>query len=346
MPAFEKKLLTWFHKHIDILLLIAVSALGLLIRFMLSSLHADISADISADVMTRRVCMLFDIPLAVAAALLVRANTGKKESAQPKWAYAIMLISFGNIFASAAIGKASGLWVALCLVSILMAVKDKYLWAFAAMAAACLISSWALLLLPFFIYVYIRGEKISLPAFVLPLTAELIRLLSGIDRAGWLPEGLSQKSLYVAYPSFWGFIKEGSAAEFEHYMPLAFAVALAATAALLMTVCRRSYCFDKQRFVWIAFLGCFTAAQLLPGAGSGAAALTTILAWMLVFEDKLLVIPALIMEVLRIWPAAAAVYGSEWMPFSIQGLCWIQTGMLIFYLVFFYKNKLDRQEQV
>ena len=319
MPAFEKKLLGWLHKNIGILLLIALSALGLLIRFMLSNLHAEIAS----DVMTRRICMLFDIPLAVAAALLVSAGAGKKKSAQPEWAYALMLISFGNIFASAAMGSASGLWVALCLVSILMAVKDKYLWAFAAMAAACLVSSWALLLLPFYIYVYMRGEKISLPAFILPVAAALIRFLSGIDRATWLPEGFSQKSLYVAYPSFWGFIKEGSAAEFDHYMPLAFVMALAVTAAFLMMVCSRRYSFDKKRFIWIAFLGCFGAAQFLPGAGAGAAALTTVLAWLLVFDDKLLIIPALIMEVLRIWPAAAAVYGSEWMPFSIRGLCWI-----------------------
>lgn len=354
MPAFEKKLLTWLHEHIDIILLTAVSILGLLMRFMLGSLHVMMSIRLSSSVhasipsydLPVYVTMLFDLLAALALTAMVVLCAKSNEQRKGKWAYALMLLSFGNIFSSAGLGRTDGLWVALCVLGIVCVFKEKYLWAFVSVSAACLISSWALLCIPFFLFLYLYKEKFSLISFLMPVAAALLRYFSGIDRDGWLPEGISCHYLYASYPSFWGFIKGDSPAEFAHYLPLAAVMTVAAAAAFMILTCRNRYKYDRQGLLWLAFLLCFITAEFIPGAGAGAAALTSVLAWGLVFTDSVLIIPALIMEVLRIWPVAAELYGSEWMPFTMQGLCWIQAGLLVFYLVFFYKNKLDRQEQV
>ncbi|MBQ9865942.1 MAG: hypothetical protein IJM34_02875 [Lachnospiraceae bacterium] len=354
MPAFEKKLLTWLHKHIDIILLIAVSLLGLLMRFMLGSLHAMMSARLSSSVhasvpsydMPVYVTMIFDLLMAAAVMAMVALCAGSNAKQKGKWAYVLMLLSFGNIFSSAGLGRIDGLWVALCVLGIICVFKEKYLWAFVSLSAACLISSWALLCMPFFLFLYLYKEKFSLISFLVPVAAALLRYFSGIDRDGWLPEGISYRNLYAAYPSFWGFIKGDSPAEFAHYMPLALVITAAAVAALMILTCRRRYKYDNKGLLWIAFLGSALSAYFIPGAGAGAAALTTVLAWGLVFTDSLLIIPALIMEALRIWPVAAQLYGTEWMPFSVQGQCWINAALMLFYLIFFYKKVLDDKEQV
>ena len=38
---------------------------------------------------------------------------------------------------------------------------------------------------------------------------------------------------------------------------------------------------------------------------------------------------------------AAEIYGREWMPFSIQGLAWIQMALMLFYLLYYHKKVLD-----
>ena len=354
MPAFEKKLLTWLHKHIDIILLILVSLLGLLMRFMLGSLHAMESIRLSSSVhasvpsydMPVYVTMIFDLLMALALAAMVALCAGSNAKQKGKWAYALMLLSFGNIFLSACLGRIDGLWVAFCVLGIVCVFKEKYLWAFVSLSAACLISSWAILCIPFFLFIYLYKEKFSLIYFLMPVAAVLLRYFSGIDREGWLPEGISYRNLYVAYPSFWGFIKGDSPAEYAHYLPLAIVMTVAAVAAFIMMTCRKRYAYDRQGFLWLAFLLCFITAEFIPGAGVGAAALTTVLAWGLVFTDSLLIIPALIMEALRIWPMAAELYGKEWMPFTMQGLCWINAALMLFYLIFFYKKVLDAKGQV
>lgn len=341
MPAFEKKLLIWLQKNMDILLMIVLAALALLLRYPLCSLHADIPGN-----GLNKLMIFADILLAVSAYTLVKICAGDKTKRSAVIAFSVMLFSVGNLFASAVYGRMDALWTALCVLALVFIIKERFLWAFVLLSAACFISAYALLILPFVFFIYMHDGKFSIFWLAAPAAAAFIRCLSGIDTAGWYPEGFIRGQLYAAYPSFWGFIREDSATEFGRYLPLAFVMTLVALMIFFMVFCRKKYVFEKDKVLWIAFLASFITAMFMPGMGMGAAAVYTVLAWLLVVGDPVLVIPALILEVLRIWPQAAEIYGREWMAFPIQGLCWIQAGVLFFYIMHFYKKVLDSRTQV
>lgn len=342
VPAFEKKLITWLEKHMDIILLIVLSAIAFGVRFMLSRLHAQVPGTGSDT----RITMMFDLAAAIAAAALASSVSEKDGRWKGFLAYMVVLISVGNVFASAVYGRWDSLWAACAVTAVMFLIKEKNLPAFAALAIACALSSYALMLIPFFFFVYIYKGKFSVLCFILPFAAAAGRLLSGVNVGLWLPEGVREERMYEAFPSFWGFISTSSSAEFIHYMPIALVVAFAASAAFFMTACRKRFSYDKKGLLWTAFLSSFIVIMFLPGMGAGATAVCFVLAWILALSDAVLIIPALLLELLRIWPQAAEIYGSEWMPFSIQSLCWIQTGLLVFYLLYFYKKVLDSEEQV
>ena len=77
MPAFEKKLIIWLQKHMDVLLMTGTAALALLVRYSLCSLHADIP-----DSGLNKLMIFADILLAVSVYLLLRTceKSGKKSS--------------------------------------------------------------------------------------------------------------------------------------------------------------------------------------------------------------------------------------------------------------------------
>lgn len=338
MPSFEKKLITWLEKHMEIILIIVLSVIAVLIRILLSRLHAQVP-DAGADT---RFTMMFDYALAVSAGALA-AFTAKKAEGRRKGflVYMLMLMSFGNVFASAIFGRWDSLWAAFGILAVLFLLKGKNLYAFAALSAACLLSSYALMLVPLFFFVYMTGEKYSIVSFIMPAAASAVRMVSGVDPGSWLPEGFSVKRMYVAFPSFWGFISTDSGSGFEHYMPAAVVACMIVLAAFFMIYCRKRQAPDNNKILWIAFLTCYITAAFMPGMGAAAFALCSVLSWILALSDAVLIIPALIMEVIRIWPQAARIYGEEWLPFSIQILCWIQTALLLFYLLYFNKKVLD-----
>ena len=336
MPEFEKKLLIWLQKHMEILLMAGLTACAILLRYPLCGLHADIPGNSLNKLMS-----FADIFPAAAAYILIRMVYGKGEKHKAVIAFSIMLFSAGNVFASAVYGRMDALWCVLCVLALAFIIKEKYLWAFALFSLACFISAYALLILPFFFFVYMYKGKFSIFGFTAPVAAAVIRCFAVPGAAGWLPAGFVKGQLYDAYPSFWGFIREDSTAGSWFYLPLAFVMALAMLMIFFMVFCRRKYSFEKDRLIWIAFLTSFIMAAFMPGMGMGAAAMTTTLAWLTVFTDPVLIIPALLMEVLRIWPQAAEIYGREWMAFSIQGLCWIHMGVMLFYILYFKKKVLD-----
>ncbi len=337
MPVFEKKILEWFHSHMGIFFLGVLFVLALFIRLPLCSLHAEVPGGSGWG----RIMLFGDYLLAVVSALLCNTFREEGRGAKSMAACALMLVSFGNIFASAVYGRMDAIWVSLCILAMIALIKDKDVPAVLALSLACFISAYAFIFLPFIFFDRIKKERAFIFALAAPAAAGAFRYISGIYTSLWLPEGFAAGQMYAAYPGSWCFLAETQSKQFGRYMPLACVITLVMIAVFIILFCRKRYVYDGRRVLWAAFLLSFIAAEFLPGTGMGAAALPVILAWIIGLTEPVLLIPAFLMEGLRIWPQAAEIYGREWMAFSIQGLAWIQMALMLFYLLYYHKKVLD-----
>ena len=177
-----------------------------------------------------------------------------------------------------------------------------------------------LFLLPVFLFLCIRDEEHSLLYFLLPAVTAGARLAAefgGCSFFGpYLPRGFSEERLYAGFPSFWSFLNDRAGFPWEHYAPGTAFVCLAVLAGFMVFFAKKS---RETEHCLLALCFGMLMTEFLPGQDPTAATVT-LLVWIAAAADLRLIVPAVILEVSGLFPLAAAVYGEEWLPVSIQGL--------------------------
>ncbi|MCR5251272.1 MAG: hypothetical protein K6E50_11750 [Lachnospiraceae bacterium] len=325
MPAFEKKLTDWLKKHLDLLFVLAVAALGLALRYPLHSLHAAVPGGQGS------VAAIFADLLPAAAGAWLLHSIGEKQ-----WkctlAFALLFLSPAAIFSSAVYGSFEAVTVGLCIGSFLLLREKKHVPAFVLYALACMSGFYAWLFLPAFLFCYLYEERFSLLLFALPGAGSLLRVLAenaGFRlRGGYLPEGLAGGKLYVDCASFWAFLKGNEELLFRRYLPLAWVLPAALVAAWIFLFCRKNRKYDEEDLLLAVFPLVQLAAYFLPGADSLSAICISVPAWILALIRPQLIPVALLLDLSGVIPMAGAIYGAEWMPVSLQAQSWIRAAAL------------------
>ena len=331
MPQPEKKLIEFIKAHLDIVLLLIAAAAGLLIRIPLKSAYA-IPAGSGGNV----VHIVGDIVLAAAVMIFIRILTGNKNKAA---AIAALMLVLPSVFVSSVMcGRWENFSFALCMFAFSYIEKKYALKGMILYAAACGISPYALLLLPYVIKAYGKDEKFLRPYCLMPV-------VTGVTCAclenSYLPAGLINKHLYEDCGSFFAFLNGNSEKSFTYYLPICIVLFIFALYMLMRYFDRMFETKSAGGKLVSALIITETMAMLLPGADAGSTAFGAMLALCAAFTDIRFIPVAVVLGYLRLIPMTGAIYGADWMTFSLQGQAWIRTAVLIaaYVLVYLKRDK-------
>lgn len=209
MKKAEQKMLEFISKHIDFVVIVAISVLGALVRY---SLRTYISGDMNSfllpwydeikplglkalskqvgdynimyqfliAVMTyipinavagyKILSIGFDYILAVVVAFIVYQITNHSKS-KATWAYACVLMSPLVFLNSSCWGQCDVIYTTFLFLALLAMMKKRYNWMMVAFGISFAFKLQAVFLLPFFLFVYFMKREFSLLKFVIiPLT--------------------------------------------------------------------------------------------------------------------------------------------------------------------------------
>ncbi len=342
MPAFEKKFLLWVEKHLFIIAGAVISLLAVGLRLALKSLYT--TADGMAD---NTITMWSGFVTAGVAAYITAKNTRDKGSVKPLAVYGVLLLSPAGLFSTVIFGNFGELSVTAAVMALYLYGCKRYLFAYLFLALSCLLGIQGLFLLPVFLLLCIRDEEHDLLYFLFPVLTAGARFaaeLGGCSFFGpYLPQGFSEKRLYTGFPSFWAFLNDRAGFPWEHYAVGTALVCLVVLTGFMVFFAHRS----RQTERWLLALCCaMLVTEFLPGLDPTAASVTLIV-WLAVAEDGRLIIPAVLLELIGLFPLAAAVYGEEWLPLSVQ---WLSVIRFFVWIALLYlagtKKKLDEKQKV
>lgn len=220
MIAAEKKLLDFCEKHLDILVLGAVTLSGILIRFGLRNL-VSVDADVfllpwyeeireggglkalgqqvgNYNILYQTLIALFtylpinplyaykllsvffDYCLAVSVGSLVYQYSAENRKWKGIFAYAAVILSPIVILNSSAWGQCDSIYVCFALLAVTMLCKGKYVPAFLFLGTAFSFKLQAVFILPFFLFAYFRGKRFSVLYFLIIPAVMCMLNLAGV----------------------------------------------------------------------------------------------------------------------------------------------------------------------
>lgn len=124
--------------------------------------------------------VVFDFVLAVSAGLLVRSLGSKNSSVRGAVTYAVVLCSATVIFNSAFWAQCDSIYVSFILLSIYFMKKDKNILAFVMLGVSFAFKLQMIFILPFFIFCYISGRKLSVLHFLIIPAVDFIMCLPAV----------------------------------------------------------------------------------------------------------------------------------------------------------------------
>ena len=322
MPAFEKRFLLWIEKHLLLLGGIVLSLLGGGVRLALASLYAQ-----GPGVSDNTVSKWSGFITAAAAAFVAVKELKEKGSVKSFALYAILLFSPAGLFSTVVCGSFGDLSVAAAVIALYFYGGKRFLQAYLCLALSCFLGVQGLFLLPVFVLLCIRDEEHELLYFLLPAAAFGARLAAqsaGFGVLGeYLPRGFTEKRLYAGFPSFWAFLHDKAVTPWEHYAWGSALVCLTVLAAFMIFFGKKSRKADP---VLLALCCALLVTGFMPGLDPAAASVTLIV-WLLVVKDLRFLLPAVLLELIALFPLAASAYGNEWLPVSVQWLSVLRIGV-------------------
>ncbi len=343
MPAFEKRFLLWIDKHLVLLGGIVLGILGLFLRLSLRSLYA-----VPDDMPDNTFTLFSGFLTAGAGAFVTAKRVQEKRSEKALIVFGVLLLSPAGIFSTVVFGSFGELSVAAAALALYLYGCKRFLLSYLFLALSCGLSVLGLFLLPVFLLLCIREEEHDLLYFLLPLAGAAVRIAAQL---GWcsffgayLPAGLSESRLYAGFPSFWSFLSGVSLKVWDHYAFGTAAVCIVAVTAFLAFFGKKSL---RQTDPFLLALCCgMLVTEFLPGLDPAAGSVT-LLVWFAVVSDVRLLIPAILLELITLFPLAAALYGEEWQPLSTQWLAVLRFLLFLFLLFLAGKKKgLDERKKV
>ncbi|MCR4643095.1 MAG: hypothetical protein K5697_13865 [Lachnospiraceae bacterium] len=322
MPAFEKRFLTWIEKHLLLLGGIFLTLLGGGLRLALGSLYAQAAG------MSDNSLSMWSGFLTAATAAFVTAKQQKDEKRVKSFAvYVILLLSPAGLFSTVVFGSFGDLSVAAAILALYFYGGRRFLHAYLCLALSCFLGVQGLFLLPVFVLLCIRDEEHDLFCFLIPLAgfgARLAAGFAGFDLLGeYLPPGFAEKRLYAGFPSFWAFLNDRAGTPWDYYALGTMMVCLAVLVAFMIFFGKKSRKADP---LLLALCCGLLVTGFLPGLDPAAASVTLIV-WLLVVKDVRFILPAVLLEIIGLFPLAASAYGEEWLPLSIQWLSVLRIGV-------------------
>lgn len=209
MTKIESKIIDWIRKNIIVLFLIAVTVLGLLLRWFgrdfesgdfksflnpwwnriepagIDGLATKVgNYNIPYQIITYLLTLLplgalysykllsvvFDFVLAVACALLVNASVKNKSNIKAALTYSLVFCSVPVIFNSAFWAQCDSIYVAFIILALYFVKKESTVLPFVFLGFSLAFKLQVVFILPFFVYYYFTNKKVSiLNFFIIPL---------------------------------------------------------------------------------------------------------------------------------------------------------------------------------
>lgn len=328
--SFEKSLLSRIDEHKEIIAVFALSVMGVAARFFLWETEPvgimsgiAIFGKVLFSCMSKYVSAAADYVMAVCAGLLVCYDIEDKKRKRQLFALAFITVIFSPLVLldSMAAGWGDSMCTALVLFALVLILESsKYMAGFMAAGIACMLNPKMLAIVPFLVFMYLYERKFSAFNFVIIAALSAV----GLGMSGQLP--FSVPYLYHMYPSFWAFWGEAATL----YATSAWIVLALAVAALLWLLLREkkpqegsTQTGGYEELLMPAFLLVYTAMVFMPGTEQKDAYICAVLALVMAFRNRRMIIPAVLLQVMGLYLYTASFYYEYLLPFSVAGLSWI-----------------------
>lgn len=217
--------------------------------------------------------IIFDLVLAVSAALLVYSFDGKKSKFKAAVTYALVFCSITVVLNSAFWAQCDSIYVSFILLSIYFLKKDKNIASFVLLGVAFAFKLQTVFILPVYLFYYVCVRKTSILHFLIIPLVDLIMCLPAVI-LGRNPIDIITiyadqtdygKLIQMNCPNFYAFICEGFDMN-NYYLLKTFSIVLTATvlgAALCMLIYKRADLSDTQNFLLASIWSVFTCIMFL-----------------------------------------------------------------------------------
>ena len=159
------------------------------------------------------------------------------------------------------------------MLSLLLLLRERYLLCFIAFGAAFAFKLQAVFLLPFFMFVWLYREKLSIWHFALIPIVDIVLSLPGLIAGRkldalvtvYVKQTNNTKKISWNYPSFWNLLQNNT--EEEYYFitrPLAIITVMLILLCMLVLLVKKNGALSDKDTVKIAFIMTYTCVLFLP----------------------------------------------------------------------------------
>lgn len=381
MPSIEKKILAWIEDHLVIFVVLAFTVAGVMVRLpLLKYVSGDIryfllpwynqikAVGVSQQVGNynlmyqmliwlltklpiepmygyKLISILFDFPLAIAAAALVWKVAEKERLWKSVIAYGGVLLCPMVFLNSAAWAQCDGIYVFFAVSALAALLWDKPKTAMVLMGLSFTFKLQAVFLLPLFLFVYFRKQNFSVLTFLLiPLTmviATLPALAFGRSPLETFVLYGKQAAEYewmsANYPSFWLILTGERVPEHYGWMHTpAILVTVGVLAVLMICWLRKKVEITGKNTVLMAFLLAFTCVLFLPAMHERYGYLYEVLAIAIAC-----ICPSTIPLCVALLGVSVSTYGYYLFGIRVVNLNWLSVINVVIYIGYVLKlNKM------
>jgi len=382
----EKKILDFIEQHLEVFLFGCVFVIGMLIRFSLREISStDMSGDyliwceeiskmsfaevlktpvgnysnlyqlmlfvitripfVSAMGLIKAVSCLFDLAIAILFYYIgkdeVRTPHAGLYMASAAWLFPIMFLN------SAAWGQCDAIFGFFAFLAIYLLYKKKNLAAFIFLGVSFAWKLQAVLVLPIFIYCYLKRKDYSILYFlIIPVVMVLLfipNLIAGRPLASLLGTYTEQvsifsESLYINFANFYSIIADDfGAAEVQglaSYGGVVLAIGMLGFFCVKSLRLRRQNSFSE--YMQVVVLLMFTCVMFLPKMHDRYGYLYEVMALATCFVNKKYIVPTVILVIQSLTHYALCLFHFSTMPLWVSTAMYVTT--FVWYMMIYFKE--------
>ncbi len=346
ISKLEKNIILLIDKYKEVIILILFSLLGLAVRFFLRNIFFQnanqgfgvlgINFSIRAS---RYISIIGDYCIALLASFLLSSMTEKKDKKKKLFIVSYLIFLFLPILLldSAVAGWGNSVYVALILLALIMLIKKyNYILVFFIIGLACMININAIVIVPFLIFLYLYKRDFSIINFVILIAMSIIGLKLSANKE-------DTAYLYHNFPSFWAFLDEKNMVYFMATW-IVLAVVLIVMLLILLNIKNNELMDKNPNLLHIAYFCIYVTITFSPCMDQSSLYLISILAILVAIYNKIMIIPAVFIQVMCLYLYTESFYGLNIMPFSVSGLAWINIILLIICIYLVWNNNINKYD--
>ncbi|MCR4937164.1 MAG: hypothetical protein K5987_03285 [Lachnospiraceae bacterium] len=263
--------------------------------------------------------------------------------------YALVLCSPVCALNSAAWGQCDSIYAAFIMLSIGQLIRERNISSFVLLGFAFSFKLQAVFILPFFVFYWFYKKSFSVLHFLeVPAVFFLTSLpntLTGGDAGRAVTTYSRQTSvttqMYSRYPSFWCFLTDEHAGDFEdfyRYRLFAMVFCVVVLACIMYAFIKKIKYMNMENTVSAAFILSYATVLFLPSMLERYGYVYEMLAIVAAARDKRYIIPAAALHVLTLYEYGDSL-GRAMLPVPLAFVSWINIILFAYCLIAFMKRQ-------